>query len=347
MDVVRDVCGVQAQLLAAAELAISVRVAALSQREVRAALWERRSLVRAWTVRGTIHIVPAHDVPLWVSAIGERRYWEARDWLAANDLTAVEMTAIIDAVVAALDGRALTRAELADAVVAQLGSRIRPKVASFWGDLLAPVTYLGKLCFGPQRGANVTFVRADQWIGGWREVAPDDAWRELLRRWLATYGPATLEGVRRWFGIEREDAERRLGDAGAREVKIERIVAWTLDEASPHSCVGGASVRLLAQYDPYIVRSHPRESLVSEAARARIRTFKRGRFEGATGVPVLLVDGVVQGVWDRRTHGGRIEISVEPVVRLTNDQHRELEDEVARIGRFFGRSTDLRVAAIP
>jgi hypothetical protein len=52
---------------------------------------------------------------------------------------------------------------------------------------------------------------------------------------------------------------------------------------------------------------------------------------------VFLVDGVVCGVWERREHGGRVEIGVESAVKLTAAQRRSVEGEGDRIGRFFGR----------
>jgi len=40
----------------------------LAQADVRSALWERRELVKAWTVRGTLHLHPARELPLWFAA---------------------------------------------------------------------------------------------------------------------------------------------------------------------------------------------------------------------------------------------------------------------------------------
>ena len=59
------------------------------------------------------------------------------------------------------------------------------------------------------------------------------------------------------------------------------------------------------------------------------------------GVPVLLIDGIVRGVWDRRDRGGRIEIGVQPAGKLSSAHRRALEIEVERIGRFFGREATL------
>ena len=102
VDVVRDVCGLQAQLLSAAELALSARVAGATQESVRNALWVEKTLVRVWTVRGTIHVIPAEDLSLWMAALGTRRHWESKEWLEREQLTAKEATVVFDTVLGAI-----------------------------------------------------------------------------------------------------------------------------------------------------------------------------------------------------------------------------------------------------
>jgi uncharacterized protein YcaQ len=343
VEVVRDVCGLQAQLLSAAELALSARIVGVTQESVREALWIRKTLVRAWTVRGTIHVIPADDFPLWMAALGSRRYWESKEWLERQGITAKEAMAAFDAVVNAVGTKGSTRAEIADAVVGRLGKKFRPKIASGWGELLAPAMYMGKLCFGPTIGPNVTFVRADDWVGKPRRIGADEAWRELVRRFLRTYGPTTLEGLARWFGLKPADALPLLRslEPDAAAVSIEGRKAWTLSRGREAPRRRSSSVRLLAQYDCYVIGSHPRETIIAERARSQIGSYKRGQWEGVVGVPVLLIDGTVSGVWERRDRGGRIEISVQPAVKLTPAQRRGVATEVTRIGRFFGREATL------
>ena len=343
VDVVRDVCGLQAQLLSAAELALSARVAGLTQESVREALWVKKTLVRVWTVRGTIHVIPAEDLSLWMCALGTRHYWESKDWLERQGLTAREATAIFDTVHGALSEKGTTRSEIADAVVTRLGAKFRPKIGSMWGELLAPLMYMGKMCFGPTVGTNVTFVRPDRWVGKWRRVDPDEAWRELVQRFLRAYGPTTLEGSARWFGM-KPAAFRTLLRSFAPdvvEVSIEGRKAWMLarDRAAPRR--RAPPVRLLPQYDCYVIGSHPRDTIVAASAQARIRAHKRGQWEGAVGVPVVLVDGIVTGIWERRWRGDGVEITVNPAAKLTRAQSRGVEAEVTRIGRFFGREATL------
>src|SRR5262245_39004733 len=66
--VVGERCGVHAQVQASAELQLAARVEGVVQADVRAALWEQRALVKAWTVRGTLHLHPADELPLWYAA---------------------------------------------------------------------------------------------------------------------------------------------------------------------------------------------------------------------------------------------------------------------------------------
>ena len=62
------VLGVQAQVMSAAELSVGARVDGLKQEDVERALWEDRTLVKTWAMRGTIHVLAAEDLPLVVAA---------------------------------------------------------------------------------------------------------------------------------------------------------------------------------------------------------------------------------------------------------------------------------------
>jgi Winged helix DNA-binding domain len=287
-------------------------------------------------------VIPSDDLHLWMAALGARRRWDSNDWLERHQLSAKEAAAVFDAILDTVGKDGSTRAEIADAVAGRLGAKFRAKIASGWGEMLAPLMYMGQLCFGPTIGPNVTFVRTDAWIGPLRRIDPDDAWRELIRRFLATYEPTTLEGLARWFGLKPAEALTLLRslEPETAAFSIEGRKAWTLSRSRSASRPP-ASVRLLAQYDPYVIGSHPRETMIDERARAQIRTYKRGQWEGAVGVPVLLIDGIVSGVWERRERGGRIEIAAQPATKLSTAQRTAIGAEVARIGRFFGAEAKL------
>jgi winged helix DNA-binding protein len=354
--VVSAVGGVQAQVGVAAGLAIGARVADVTERDVREELWQRRGLVKTYSLRGTLHLHPADEMPLWTAARRALPDWREGRWQAAYGLEPARADAVLAAMADALNGRCLTRAELADAVAQQAGSWARERMASVWADLIGMGFEAGLLCFGPSQGSSVTFARLDQWIGhgeAVEPVEPDAALAAICRRYLAAYGPATHRDFAEWFGGRRLPAEaaralfERL-DGEIEEVMVEGKRAWLPknDAESPAPPTSGLP-RLLPQYDCYILGCRfGRERIVPETARKRLFAYKNGRYEGAAARPLLLIDGVVAGMWERRARGKRIEIRVEAFGTLTAEQRERLNAEAARVGEFMEAQVVLTLGAL-
>jgi len=165
--VVGEIGGVQAQVMSAAELQVGVRVDC-KVADVRDALWKRKTLAKTWLMRGTLHLVPAEDLPVFTAAMGAFGIRNTNAWLKWMQITEAELTDLIDAIGSALDGQALTREELIAKVGKGRSERIQAAMKSGWGGVLKPVARKGLLCFGPSRGQSVTFVRPQRWLSGWR-----------------------------------------------------------------------------------------------------------------------------------------------------------------------------------
>ena len=338
--VASDICGAQAQLQSSAELQLAARVDGITQADVRAALWKRRELVKAWTLRGTLHLHPAVELPLWHAA---RRAVAAASpslptWRDPNGhdhppLDAGQVAAVRAAVHDVLDGRCLLREEIVEEVVARVGPEPRARLRSGFA------FFLGDLCQGPPRGAKVTFVRPDQWIDGWSEPEEEPSLREAARRFLHAYGPARPRDFLEWFGGDRAPFDRLELD----EVDVEGRSAYVLagDTSFPSAA---RSVRLLSEYDAYVMGFREREALVPPAVRELIATRPRGRYEGPAGQRLLLVDGVAAGLWDRAKRGTRLELRVSPARALRARERDGLEAEAARLGAFLGLEPLLTLA---
>lgn len=325
VEVVRGVCGIHAQVTTAADLALSARVEGITRADVRDALWEQRTLVKTSSVRGTLHLHPADELPMWMTAT--RRRVPGRN----PGLPPDREEAVVRAIGDALDGRVLTTRELGEEVVRRLGPWAgeetevihfgKPAIAwrLAWGEAFAR----GLCCYGPPKGQEVTFVRADQWLGGWEDVDSDKAIADVLRRYLRAYGPARPDHFEHWFYGEAPFEE-------VEEVVVEGHRAWVLagDTDWPDPVRG--SVRLLPYYDCYVIGCHPRDRFIPEAHRTRV--FDRG----AGPFPTLLVDGVVAGVWRHEKRGKRVEVNIELFGRLTAAQRRGLDAEVERVRELLG-----------
>jgi hypothetical protein len=306
-----------AQLLPSAELTLWARVEGLEQGDVERELWQERTLVKTWMQRGTLHLLPADELPLWVAAQSQLKpRHHVGSWLRHHALTREQADAMLDAIPAALDGRHLTREELATEVARVTGIEgLADRLRGGFGDLLKPAAFRGHLCFAPGDGRTVRFARPDQWLGPQRAVDPEEAVAEVARRYLTTYGPASREAFARWFGMTSPaQAGRWLAAAG----DVER-------EERP------AAVRLLPAFDQHVVAA-PRDG----AHRDRVY-----RPQGWLS-PVVLVDGEMAGVWSHERKGSRLLVAIEPFAPLAAAARRAVEAEADALAAFLGGELELR-----
>jgi uncharacterized protein YcaQ len=333
VDVVAAVGGVQAQVMSAAELALAARSQGLSPGHVQESLWERRELVKTWCMRGTLHLLPARELGLWVAALARRSQWRRPAWLRWFGATLEEMEGLIATIDARLDGNGMTREEVA----AMAPAHLQEQMLHGWGSHLKPAAYQGALVFGPNRGRNVTFVHPERWLGRVDRPDAEDALRELVRRYLKAYGPATHEDFARWWGGEAAPARRILKSLGDEVVQVEAEgrSAWILaaDESLLRSLNPPRSVHLLPNFDVYTLHYRPREEFIPPGTYDRV--FRQAGWIS----PVVLYDGAVAGVWDRKNRVLRVELFVRETKRLRTG----IEREAKRLAEFLGLAVDLKI----
>ena len=343
LAVASRLCGLHAQVLSSAELTVWARVEGLERGEVQRALWEERSLVKTWAMRGTLHLLPASELRLWHAGLGlNPRYLRPRLWQRNFGISMEELHALTKAVGTALDGRLMTREDLAREVSRICRSRALGKnlANNSWGTMLRPAAFSGLLCFGPSVGQRVQFTRPDTWLGSDYSAADahdgQAAAAAITRRYLAAYGPATPYDMAVWWGGGGITAARKwialLGDDAA-EVDVEGTKMWMLAKDYPEAKASAASrlVKLLPGFDQYVVvSSRHADHLMSEGVRARIY-----RPQGWIS-PVLLVNGRMEGTWRHEATGSRVDITIEPFGKVPAWVRRAAEEEAERLGAFLG-----------
>lgn len=228
LAVASRLCGLHAQVLSSAELTLWARVEGLDRRAVRRALWEDRTLVKTWAMWGTLHLLPASELPVWHAALGtSRRYLSPARWQRYFGITMGGLDRLTRAIGAALRGRVLTRAELGREV-----GRITGSAALAQGRLGHPPE-AGRVHGPPVFWPRPRPTRPDTWAaaGVQPAVDPRAATVSVARRYLAAYGPATYHDLARWWNGGGVSTAREwsasLGDEVV-PVEVEGARAWIL-----------------------------------------------------------------------------------------------------------------------
>jgi hypothetical protein len=354
VEVAGLLAGVQAQVASSAAQVLAVRGADPGV-DLDRELWQDRSLVKTWAMRGTLHLLPAAEWRTWVAVLRTREWRITPGWVRYHGITEAELDAITDAIPEALAGDPLTRDELADRIAGLTGhTHLGEQLRSGWAAVFKPAANRGLLCQGPPRDGNITFTDPDRWLGtsggaggsradadrdADRDADPDEAMATVLARFLDAYGPATRDDLARWLGVTPKAARLALaahGD-GLVEVDVEGDSAWmTPDGAGAAEAVsapaGGSGpaegVYLLPAFDPYVLAplSH------------RARTIPEGRIGAVSRTagwisPVLLVDGRVAGTWASERTGATTTVTITPFAELPA---RVVEAAAAHLAARYG-----------
>jgi hypothetical protein len=350
LPVVRDMGGAQAQLLTAAQNSLRPRVIDLRAADVEAAL-RKRTLVKAACMRRTLFLVPARDLPVFAQGSGRRAGQEIR-WTLGKGVPERVVYAAIDAVLETLS-EPRTRSEIAERVSRKLGVQQQAVHGGGWGSrskvaavpvghLTFPVVDLvglagarGVVCYGPNRGSEPTFVRADAWIPNWKDVPRDEAVAILLRRYLQAFGPATATDFAMWSGLSLTEARQvwaREG-AGIAPVDVEgwqaAVLRKDLDELAD-AWFDRPLVRLLPHFDTFLLGHKEKEHLASFQVRPKIY-----RPQGWIA-PVVLVDGRAAATWEYARQGNRLHVKVTKFGPISRRIAAGINEEARDLGRFLG-----------
>jgi hypothetical protein len=330
---VRHLAGLQGQAPLAPYVGLWTRLSRFAPENLSNLLSER-TVVRAALMRGTVHVADAEDFaafrPLFSPLLAGVLGTSFRRNLAAADLT--ELARYAGELLA---GRPLTSAEI--------GRALAPR----WPDadpmaLAYAATYLVPVVHVPPRGiwgrsAQATFAEAGSWLATPMADARPDAVDQLVLRYLAAFGPATVADVQTWAGLTRlREVTDRLqlrhlrGPDGLELVDLPDAVLP--DEDTP------APPRFLPEYD---------NLLLSYADRRRVIPHDRQPplwpGNGATQ-GTILIDGEWNALWKiTRTPGGPV-LAVTPFRALTAPEEAGVAEEGTRLLAFMspGATPDIR-----
>ncbi|HEV7550711.1 MAG TPA: winged helix DNA-binding domain-containing protein [Candidatus Angelobacter sp.] len=331
VTICRDVCGVQAQIMSAAQLQLWARNHAITPATVNDALWKTRSLVKTSLMRQTLHLVPADEFSLYIAAHKSARAKAVLSIMARCKITQDEADGLSALILEELKAGPAPRAAITSAVRPKVSKRLRLWMDKVWSIVRLPVIE-GLVCYGPGEGNQATFIRTEHWLPAQPKIDAMQAQKELFRKYLRAYGPATLHDFAHWSLISMAEVKalRPLLDAEIAEhngLLLLREDMKTLQAVSAEL----TSVHLLPYFDVYLLAHRFKEHFL------KAQFYKRVFRNQGWISPVVLINGEIAGVWNYKLSPKVVEVEVEPLTRVDRTARKLIELRAQELADLFQR----------
>ncbi|SHF87261.1 winged helix DNA-binding domain-containing protein [Streptoalloteichus hindustanus] len=279
----------------------------------------QREIVRATLMRGTQHLVTAEDYR-WLRPLLQPlldRWQKGAFGKATAGIDLAELAAVARS---ALDGTTLTRPELGRVLTERWPGRDPVALARSVQGLL-PVVHPPPDGTWGRRG-RTPFALADQWLD--RPLTDAPSARDLVTRYLAAFGPASVQDVQAWSGLTRL---REVVDSLRPGLLVFRSEAgrelFDLPDAPRPEPDVPAPVRFLAALDNVVL---------AHADRTRMMTDEQRQHVGVEAA--VTVDGFVRGLWKITRDGHTASLVVRLFTPLSTVDEEDVVREGLRLLRF-------------
>jgi hypothetical protein len=333
-EALEQLVGIQAQVPLAPYVGLWSRLEDFQTDEL-ADLLSTRGAVRASLMRATLHLVTARDClrlrPV-LQQVMERGFKTGS--LFGRALAGVDLDELLATARTLLEEQPLSRAELG------------PLLAERWPDrnpvdLAYGVSYLLPLVQVPPRGVwrqagSARLATVESWLGRPMDANTDP--NEMVMRYLAAFGPASVGDIRAWSGLTgvRAIADRLrptlriFRDHTGREL-LDMPGAPLPDSDSP------ALPRFLPEFDNVLIAYADRRRIIPPQHHSQVIA--------KLGGPMLLVDGFVGGLWRVTREGAKATLHIELLEGQPDRQIEPIAAEGERLLAFMAPEAESRAVS--
>ncbi|MET3439321.1 hypothetical protein ABIC94_000066 [Variovorax paradoxus] len=334
---IEKLAGLQAQAPNPPYIGLWSRLEGFRREQLTEALKKRR-VVRMSTMRATLHLMAATDALAWRPLLEPVHQRGLQGSSHARALEGIDRAAVVQAGRALLREGPLTSSELGQALAVGWKDRAPASLAALIRNNV-PLVHL------PPAGswnshASARLQPIEHWLGESDAAAATQD--DLLLRYLAAFGPATLADAGAWSGLTgwkavaeclRPQLRVFTGERGQELFDLPRAPRPDPDTPAPP--------RLVAEWDNLLLSHADRSRVMSEAHRARVFTVN-GIVRGT-----VLLDGFVAGVWKIERAKNTAAVVLEPFARWSKADRLSVQEEAMRLLAFAsdgeGERHDVRV----
>jgi hypothetical protein len=324
--VVSRLGALQAQDYAGSKWSIGLRVPGCTDTMVEQAVADK-SIVRSWSLRGTLHWMPPADVH-WMVALaapGIQAKYTTNFKREGLDKTIFKKSNSIIAN-ALSDGQAMTRDELA-AIVKKKGISVSNHGMGY---LLLYASLDGIACFGPRRDKQFTHVLLDDWIPASQREKPDHPLATLALRYFSSRGPATVKDFAWWAGVTLTAAKKAVEAVKGQltEVVVDRI-SYLMGHDTPSSN-SKPGVYLLPGFDEYLMSYADRSAMIGTADAPNIKGTGNGLLSST-----IILNGQVAGAWKRTVEKKQVVIETSYFHKMSQAAQQQVKATAKRYGQYL------------
>ena len=334
MEAVGRMGAVQSQDFPAAKWALAQRLEGVTDAALDR-LYDDGAVLRTHVLRPTWHFVLPEDIRWLLSLTGPRVMARAAGRLRQLEIDREVIARARAAWHAALaGGGSMTRTELGGVLAAAGVSAEGQRLLYF----VMALELEGLLASGPRRGKQLTWALLEERAPASVPLEPQDALRELARRYFSSHGPAQLQDFAWWSGMTLADARRAIGLAGA-ELAIRSIEGrdYWCDHELDWRPAGRGAVHLLPNFDEYTVGYRDRSAMLHAHYPFRPELFALSSILSN----VITAGGELRGAWRKVATSKGVRVEVRPVARLSPAVRAGIEEAALRFGRFLGRQVEV------
>lgn len=305
--IVKDLCGLQCQFLSHALHGLSIRSESPST----------DGLVKSWTIRGTMHLFSADDLPLFLHK-GRTHFLRPVDTLEADAfLSANRKGYFADLILEAISRGVDQREELkqlceASGMTEGEGSSLFDP----WGGIIRALCESGRICHKVQE------TKAYQLCPAFEPMEEEPARLELLRRYFTHFGPATVRDAASFFGATQKELKVLMKQLPLSDVTVGGRTYFHLEQELLNCEL--PPCLFLAGFDQLMLGYEKKESLFLSQDHLRDIFTRAGIVR-----PAVMINGTVAGWWKHKDRKLAITLFVDqdktPIIRAAEALWPDIE----------------------
>ena len=327
------------------EQAAKSRIPEINGAKLKAALYEEKTLMQAWSYRGVPLVFPTSKAETFLSGLAAKA---GEEWIYTKGIGLVldhlqmgfdQCLNLLVGVTGLLDSQVVESKRSLDRILAAaIEEKLDDRQRELWRDpsmygadqtvgeaavsfLLRPCSMKGLVVFGERKGSSPTFTSMKNWVGE-TIASSQPAAAGIAEKFLHCYGPANSVMMSGWLGCSPAQARRLFSALEGRMTRVHTkgrslwMLSEDVSELSREDCPPPL-FRLLPPHDPYL-DLRDRERILD-------KKYHREVWKTVGNPGVVLKGGRIAGIWRSKSDGGRVEVDVTLWEECNSQDRRAIE----------------------